>query len=279
MSEISIETKRIDEMEALKEVAGDGQLLYYAANGKETNRFTVDDLLDYLRSLSPNSLFRGKYLGDHVTDEQYADVQNGTFKLVQLGDYWTISGHNWRNWGANWFKGRGDSPLNANHVVIMPDDNLLKSDGSTTHYMQDSNDTTGGYKNSKMRKTYVPQMIATIQSIFGADHVLKHRELITNAVANGASSNWEWVDSYVEIPSESMVFGSRVCGGQMDTSSQYSQLPLAQVKPEFICNRENYWLRGVASASHFADVDTRGYASYVGASLPWDGVRPYFLLG
>ena len=280
MSAISIETKRIDELEKLANIAADGQFLYYAADGKATNKVTMNDILNYIRTVSPNSLFSGKYLGDKVTPEQYEDISTGTFKLVQLGDYWTMGGHNWRNWGADWYKNRGDTALNAHHIVVMPDEMLLTADGSTTHYMNDSNTTGGGYKETKMRKTYIPQMTTTITGLFGADHVLKHRELITNAVANGAASNWEWVDSQVEIPSEVMMYGSRVWGGHYDTASQYSQLPLAKLKPEFINVRaQSYWLRDVASASWFAGVSNDGLANYYDASHAWVGVRPYFLLG
>lgn len=280
MSAISIETKRIDELEALSEVAADGQLLYYAADGKATNKVTMDDILNYIRSVSPNSIFRGKYLGDTVTDEQLEDISSGAFKLVQLGDYWTMGGHNWRNWGADWYYNRGDTALTKHHIVVMPDDMLLTADGSTTKYMNDTSTTEGGYKGTKLRNTYVPQMITTITGIFGADHVLKHRELITNTVANGAASSWEWVDSQVEIPSESMMFGSRAWGGQYDTASQYSQLPLSKLEPHYINVRaQSYWLRDVSSDSGFACVSDAGAAAYGAASDAWVEVRPYFLLG
>lgn len=286
MSAISIETKRIDELEALSEVAADGQLLYYAADGKATNKVTMDDILNYIRFVSPNSIFRGKYLGDTVTDEQLEDISSGAFKLVQLGDYWTMGGHNWRNWGANSFLHKGDTELTKNHIVVMPDDNLLKSDGSTTHYMNDTKTTDGGYKGSKLRGTYVPQMVTTITGLFGADHVLSHRELISNTVASGTASNWEWVDSQVEIPTEVMMYGSTVWDNSgYNTGANYPILPLAAVRPNFVVSRrsngdrENSWFRDVASASGFARVDNSGYAGYADAAAEWVGVRPYFLLG
>lgn len=280
MSAISIETKRIDELESLSEVAADGQLLYYAADGTATKKITTEDLLDYIRSISPNSIFRGKYLGTEVTAEQLEDISSGAFKLVQLGDYWTMGGHNWRNWGANPFLHKGNTELTKNHIVVMPDDCLLKSEASKTKYMNDTDTTDGGYKGSKMRGTYVPQMVTTITGLFGADHVLSHRELISNTMANGAASNWEWVDSQVEIPSEMMMYGSTVWGNSgYNTGMNYPILPLAAVRPDLVCNRETYWLRDVASASWFAIVNYNGAAAYVGASATEAGVRPYFLLG
>ena len=33
-----------------------------------------------------------KYLGDKITDEQIKDIQSGTFKEIEIGDYWIVNG-------------------------------------------------------------------------------------------------------------------------------------------------------------------------------------------
>jgi hypothetical protein len=279
MSAISIETKRIDELEAVSEVAADGQMLYYATDGKATNKVTTDDIFNYIRSVSPNSIYRGKYLGNEVTDEQLADIRNGSFKLVQLGDYWAINGQNYRVAAIDWFLHAGDNIDLGHHVVIVPDGCLLSPDGSTTKYMQDTDTTEGGYVGSKMYKTTLPGVLKTLQGIFGSK-ILKHREILCNAVSNGAASGWSWYDSYVECMDEVMVYGSTVwSAGGCNTGIGYGQLPLFALRPEFIRIRQNYWLRDVASASGFACVTDDGRARYGDASAPWSGVRPYFLIG
>ncbi|MDD6725786.1 MAG: hypothetical protein PUE16_00370 [Lactimicrobium massiliense] len=279
MSAISIETKRIDELEKLANIAADGQFLYYAADGKATNKVTMNGILNYIRTVSPNSIFRGKYLGDTVTDEQLEDISSGAFKLVQLGDYWAINGQNYRVAAIDWFLHAGDNIDLGHHVVVVPDGCLLNPDGITTKYMQDTDTTDGGYVGSKMYKTTLPGVLKTLQGIFGSK-ILKHRELLCNAVSNGASSGWSWYDSYVDCMDEVMVYGSTVwSAGGYNTGIGYGQLPLFALRPEFIRIRQNYWLRDVASASWFAYVDYSGNATYYVASAPWYGVRPYFLIG
>ena len=137
----------------------------------------------------------------------------------------------------------------------MPDDNLLKANGSSTHYMNDSDTTAGGYVGTKLRSTYISQMKNTIAAFFGADHILSHRELLCNAVSNGKASGWAWYDSTVEIPSECMMYGTEDWANYTDGGAGYNMgtaypiLPLAMIKPERVVNRENFWLRDVVSAS------------------------------
>ena len=165
---------------------------------------TYDDIVSYDDSLVTgsqvlpifnnagfkNSIFRGQYLGTSITTAQYNAISAGTFEDLYLGDYWNIGGHNWRIWGFNTFLRDGDSDLTTNHILLMPDDNYLKDNGSDTHYMKDSNDTSGGYKATKFFQTYAGQIYNELTPYFGS-HILSHRELISNATSNGKASGWE----------------------------------------------------------------------------------------
>lgn len=232
-----------------------------------------------------NCIYRGKYLGDHVTDAQFAAIKNGTFDDLFLGDYWTIGGQNWRIWGFDWGLRIGDSEFGTHAAVIMPDGNILNADGSTTHYMNSKDTTEGGYAGTVYRSTYRATCKSTIASAFGSSHIGAHRELISNAVTNGQASGWAWTDCDVELPSEIMMYGSCVWGNSAqgggsgyNCGSAYPILPLTAIAPQFVRNRANYWLRDVASASNFARVNNNGYAYSDGASNAWVGVRPYFFL-
>ena len=57
-----------------------------------------------------------------------------------------------------------------------------------------------------------------------------------------------------------------------------SQLPLFVHEPSRICNRENWWLRDVVTASYFAFVDTYSNAYSFDAGYSY-GVRPAFCIG
>lgn len=225
-----------------------------------------------------NSIYRGKYLGSAVTAEQYDAISSGTFTDLYIGDYWTIGGINWRIAAFNYYRNTGDSSLSSNHITIVPDTLLY------THVMNNTDITTGGYMGSKMYTEGLEQAKTIIRGIFGT-HLIKHRQLLSNATVDGKASGWAWVDSEVELMNEIMVYGSVVWGESTIGGSGYnigvgkSQLPLFRLNPRMINIRQPYWLRDVVSASYFAYVSDHGDAACGIASSAHGsahGVRPAF---
>jgi len=105
-----------------------------------------------------------------------------------------------------------------------------------------------------------------------------------NAVTNGKPSGGEWKDSAVDLMNEPMVYGSYIFTPANDGSTiptlytvSKTQLALFSHAPEFICNRANWWLRGVVSSAHFAYVNSGGACHYYSASHSY-GVRPAFAI-
>lgn len=221
-----------------------------------------------------NSIYRGKYLGNTVTPEQYTAISSGAFTDLYIGDYWTIGGINWRIAAFNYYRNTGDTNVPGNHITIVPDTQLY------AHVMNDTNITTGGYTGSKMYTVGLEQAKTTIRGIFGT-HLVKHRQILSNATVDGKASGWAWIDSEVELMNEIMVYGSIVWGESTVGGSGYnigvgkSQLPLFALNPRMINTRQSYWLRDVVSASSFAHVSSSGTANHSGASLAF-GVRPAF---
>lgn len=239
------------------------------------------DNLQYSNAGAHNAVYRGKALGSSVSDEQYAAIGAGTFDDLYIGDYWTIGGVNYRIAAFDYFLNSGDTECTAHHVVLVPDTCLYKADVNST------NTTTGGYVGSAMHKTNLEQAKTIIKSAFSG-HVLNKRVYLVNAVANGAPSAGAWADSEVDLMTERMVYGcpvfSPMTDGQKDQWSsmhnytvEKSQLPLFQHEPSRICNRDNWWLRDIVSASGFALVGEYGRASYYYASTSL-GVRPFFCI-
>lgn len=224
-----------------------------------------------------NSIYRGKYLGDHVTDEQYDAIDAGTFEGLFIGDYWVINGVNWRIAAFDYWLHCGDTECTTHHVVIVPDTNLA------TCQMNNSNVTTGAYIGSNYytganSNTGKATANTAINNAFGSSHILTHRELLTNAVTNGASSGWAWYDSKFELMNESMVYGHDVFGPSgYETGIDKGQLPLFALEPSRITNRADWWLRSVSSAAAFCLVAAGGNASDAGASYSV-GVRPAFAI-
>ena len=220
-----------------------------------------------------NSIYRGKDLGASVTAEQYAAIAAGTFDDLYIGDYWTIGGVTYRIAAFDYYLQTGDTPCTDHHATIVPDGGMYDA------AMNDTNTTDGGYYGSKLRTSGLDTAKATISSAFGADHILSHRQLLSNAVSSGAISGWAWYNSRVELLSEKMVYGSYAWGGGVqegyNTGIGKSQLSLFQARPDLITIRKDWWLRDVRSAAHFCGVTSDGYASFWNASTSLD-VRPVF---
>jgi hypothetical protein len=225
---------------------------------------------------SKNSRYRGKYLGTSYTAEQQQAVASGTFEGLEIGDYWTIGGVNWRIACFNYYLRTGDTTeLTTNHITIIPDTALY------SHVMNDTNTTVGGYVGSKMYTEGLNQAKTIINNAFPS-RVLQHRQLLCNAVANDKANGFAWYDSEVELMNENMIYGGNVFGSSnLGGSSGFnaglgkSQLPLFSFRPDLVSIRQIFWLRDVVSATYFARVgDDGGALAYVAYFA--QGVRPAF---
>lgn len=223
-----------------------------------------------------NSNYERKQLT--LTTELLDKIKSGDFSDVVCGNYFTLGGHNFSVMGADVLLNTGDTQLTQHHLVVMCDDLYI---GTGSSLMNDSNTTEGGYQGSKMWKTTIPSIVDELNSLF-LNRIISHRELQSNAVSNGAVTNWAWSwnDVKVNIPSEPQVYGCRVfSNGGSNIGNCYSQFPLFRIAPQYICCRQHYWLKDVVSATGFAHVYYNGHANYFYASDTSIGVRPYFLIG
>lgn len=299
MSAISIETKKVTELTAfttptdsclipIHDGTGLKKITFanFRAKAVEGTEAKIAPLL-FNNAGAHNAIYRGKSLGSTVTTAQYAAIKAGTFDDLYIGDYWTIGGVNYRIAAFDYYLNSGDTNCTTHHVVIVPDTCLYNAQMHNTssggYEGGAANTTTGGYVGSDMYKSNLEQAKTTIKSAFSG-HVLKHRIYLTNAVANGRASGGAWCDSEVDLMCEQMVYGSGIFSPVSDGSNvptnyrvEKSQLPLFQHEPSRICNRNNWWLRDVITASGFAYVTGNGYANYGNASYSL-GVRPAFCI-
>ena len=224
-----------------------------------------------------NSIYRGKFLGNAVTAEQYAAINDGTFDGLYIGDYWTIGGVNYRIAAFDYYLTTGDTACNTHHVTVVPDAPMYN------YVMNDSKVTTGGYVGSKMYTTGLADAKTTINNAFGSAHILTHRQYLCNAVSNSKPSGASWYDSTVELMTEQNVYGGKVFGAGNDGSTvpalytvDKSQYPLFAFRPDLISRDSvGVWLRDVASVAAFCRISAAGIADYIGAS-DLNGVRPAF---
>lgn len=289
MSAISIETKKVTELTSIT-TPGDSNVIpihdgtglkkitfaNFKAKAVEDTEAKIAPLL-FNNAGAHNAIYRGKSLGSSVTIAQYSAISAGTFDDMYIGDYWTIGGVNYRIAAFDYYLNCGDTSCTKHHVVLVPDTCLYN------HVMNDTNITTGAYVGSKMYTEGLEQAKTTIKAAFSG-HVLSKRIYLSNATANGKASAGAWCDSEVDLMCEHMVYGNGVFSPVSDGTTvpnnyrvEKSQLPLFQHEPSRICNRANWWLRDVISASRFALVDNYGNATYTGASASL-GVRPAFCI-
>lgn len=287
MATISVQTKKFADLEAILSVTGTEQMLIHDGNGVKV--ITVENLhkglqtdIDSVRNVladgaaAHNCIYRGKNLGTSVTAEQYTAISSGKFTDLYIGDYWVINGVTYRIAAFDYYYNCGDTNFTKHHVVIVPDTSLYKAQMNT------SNVTTGGYTGSAMYKSNLAQAKTTIKAAFGSAHVLTKRELLTNAVNGNTPSGWAWFDSDVELMNEVQAYGSVAWGAHdgngYNVASGDGQFPLFMFDRTKLHNREDYWLRDVASAPYFSYVYNGGNANANGASYSL-GVRPAFCIG
>ena len=260
-----------------------------STNG-ETKKALIDDLL---KSIIPNNAgaHNGIYRGKDITDLFYdgtlsQQIANQTFDDIFIGDYivGNVSHRKYLVADLNYRLHMGDTECTTPHILMIPEKIM------GTANMNDTNITTGGYIESKMYKTNLTPYKNVIKNDFGAEHILKHRNLLTNAVTNGYASGGAWYDSEIELMNENMVYGApiftNVCNGAnlpYNYTIDKSQLSLFRHRHDLTVARNDagerywYWLRDVVSSAYFADVGSSGNAYYYDASVVV-GVRPAFLI-
>ena len=229
-----------------------------------------------------NGIFRGKYLGNALTEAQSAAIQAGTFEDLYIGDYWTINGVDYVIVAFDYYYNTGDTACTTHHAVVVPRNPLYNAQ------MNSTNVVTGAYVGSAMYTTNLNTAKTTIQSAFGSTHLLTIRQLFQNSVAEGGYENTvgEWYDATVWLMNEFNVYGGLVwknayagTNWRGNYTIDNSQYPGFALDPTMIHtpSRNAYWLRDVAASDSFADVDGNGYCSGNDASDSY-GVRPAFCI-
>lgn len=243
---------------------------------------------------SHNAFYRGKDLTSYFeSGEMSKAIAAGTFDDIYPGDYIiksvTVNGTAYSD--VKWIVGdldyhlhRGDTETTAHHVVLYPETNL------GTARMNATSTTVGGYQGSEMWTTTIPKYAAGIVNAFGSDHVLVHRERLTKAIDSNAYSgaggvgngvtayaDGEWTNVTVNLFNEAMMYGhAPFASSGRDTYDCNKQIAAFRYGQNFTRNSW-CWLRDVASAVHFAFVNSNSEADFRGASIVL-GVRLYFLL-
>lgn len=245
------------------------------------------DFPENLSSGFHNSLYRGINLGTNVTSDQYQAISNGTFDNMFIGDFWIINNVVWRIAGFDYWYGFGNPICNTHHVVIVPDVNLVSSNGQIK-LLNSTASTSGGYVGTdfysgRNGNTAKEQARTIVQNAFGLTHILSHKEYLCNAVTYGYESGGSWYDSDIELMSERMVYGTQIQGNKRAVNADTmlytldsTQLPLFALDRSKMNNGTRRWLRDVSSETQFAIVQNTGLSSYAAADYMWGDICPVF---
>jgi len=181
--------------------------------------------------------------------------------------------------GFNTETNKGNTNILGECVSMIP----RLGNGCGTSYMNSTDVATGGYKDSYMNTTKLPDVATKLTTIFGSNLVTRDI-LVTTAVTDGYASNWGWISCKCSLLTSVQVYGSlslENTGGTYfagyNIGEGYEKLPVFNFIHPIQFARSNFWLRGVFSASTFCYVTTYGNASGAGASRVY-GVRPLICL-
>lgn len=242
-----------------------------------------------------NSHYRGKCLGNAVTDEQWAAIGAGTFDDLYIGDYWEISDIRYRIAAFDYYSGDAVNDHNSaeqrHHITIVPD--LMDT---TLYEMIIAGGVSNGYVNSDISKTYLGPYLDQVVMDFGKGHIMCNHPFLTTAVSAEGVSSQVFCWRYIDLMNEHQVFGSRINGmtifGELNrvATTDKSQLPLFMFRPDLIVARNihektalypqgkryQYWLRDVASPRGFCTVTANGVAGANRTEQSAGIIRPVF---
>lgn len=282
--------KKISELEELKTLKATDVLPVVDVENGTTKKVPASKLYTVLvenNAGAHNAIYRGKDITDLFYDGTLSkQIAAGTFDDIFIGDYiiGKTSGRKYLVADLNYRLNMGDTECKTPHILMIPERIM------GTAKMNSTNITTGGYVESEMYKTNLEQFKTVIKNDFETGHILKHRNVLTNATSNGYASAGAWFDSDIELMNENMVYGApiftNICNGTTvpyNYTIDKSQLSLFRLRHDLTVARNDagdrywYWLRDVVSSSAFARVNSNGNAASDDASGV-NGVRPAFLI-
>lgn len=277
---LNVETKRINDMQTLTEIANADNIIVELADGG-TRRMTYAALLQSLgQSLGMESVQvaarEQRCINEGIDgiewdlDELMTLVRNGEFNKFAVGDSFVDGSVHWRIHGKKTFsKGAlvpyttGETP---NTITCLPDEALGK------HAYNGSNTNSGGYAGSEMpaylENTILPTLSANLRSYIKETQIMENNK-----------GNWVNIMRKMRIPTVVE------CTGNLAWADQYScgissQLPLMRANRHRI---KTYWywcLDPTASNdTGFCAITVDGSCFDRPASFSAGNIRPEIILG
>lgn len=184
-----------------------------------------------------NSTPRFKSLGTSLSAAHRTAITSHTFDDLYIGDCWTINSHKYYI-----AKFEGDKIMM--YALALGGDNV----------MNETNTNEGGYYNSYMYNTYLPETVVPILQTDWGDLLVQVYERFPTSNTSGFVSSTKETGSYAMLPSHVMVYGYPSLIHGQDWNSIYSrnQLPLFWYMNSFdhIVNIAPGWLQDCGNGSN-----------------------------
>ena len=279
-----------------KEKAAEGDsFLVYDSNGV-SKKLSAKEAYLKLVDMNPDhvavhrSEFRGKYLGNRISEDQIKTIKDGRFKDIWVGDYWTYDdGSTWVVADFNYFQKTGEVKhrVPSNHIVIIQKETIDKNRGYPLS--DDSTLTTGIIGESNFN--YLQDHAFEAPYDLSHGNVLTPEQRINEDVAGHHLPGG--VVSYYEKPvvlHASSTFGGATkwvirpsieTGSDIATSRTTEMLGILALfdlaGPEYAFSFNSYWLRN-PYVYGYATCSSDGHETGSAPSLKnfW---RPAFIIG
>ena len=171
---------------------------------------------------------------------------------MYIGDYWQISSRKYIIADFDYYLyGTGSGWITNHHIVIVTEDGL----GLSSSAMNSTASTSNGYKGSALRSNIQQTPLTTVRSAFGNDHIMAFK-LMLNTGLVGSNVTVVETDCYIELLSESLIFGNNVLGKLPATSdntyiNQQRPLSIMRYSPYDAALQYNIWLQDIVSSTDF----------------------------
>ena len=246
----------------------------------------VDNVVRYNSVTEPADVFfvhnvpyKARNLGSAITENQLTEIRNGTFRGINVGDYWHINNNYWRVADIDYFYHSGTPQFASHHVVIVPQDVLYKAQ------MNSSVVDNLCYVNSELFADLETTALPIIEAAFGAENILEHPIYMPSACVDGENTESTQYTLKVNLMNEYMVFGNKKGKSTRYDGNALSQFSLFRyakryIKSWYSGNGVRWWLSDMYDTTLFSSVNwpTRS-VSYTPATTTAAYVRPYFCIG
>lgn len=241
-----------------------------------------------------NAFYRNKNLGTidstaaadafvsthKITTSEFYDIYPGDEITIQDGVY-----------NATWLVAGVNTHIeHARYGNLTPHICLFAKDPIVNASMNETDTTVGGYQNSAMNKTILPEISKNLSKVLGS-HLFLHSVLMNAMVDDfipsmagknlkGGVNGWNWVDTNIYLPSEAEILGTGIMGSSyMSYGEGVWQLPLFRFAfPHALTSASKpFWLRDVACVGSFSYLSPPGNLDPLPASAK-SNVRPIILL-